>query len=95
MRRGTCVYKKFSGSKVDFLVLYMDDILLTRKDIPKLESIKEWLKKCFSMKDFGKTVYILGINIYRDRSKRFLRLNQGTYIDKILNTFNMQDSKKL
>lgn len=89
-----CVYKKFSGSKVAFLVLYVDDILLIGNDIPMLESVKEWLKKCFSMKDLGKAEYILGIKIYRDRSKRLLGLSQGTYIDKILNRFKMQDSKK-
>jgi hypothetical protein len=38
--------------------------------------------------------YILGIKIYRDRSKRLIGLSQDVYIDKILNQFNMQDSKK-
>jgi hypothetical protein len=28
-----CVYKKVSGSAVVFLVLYVDDILLSRNDI--------------------------------------------------------------
>jgi hypothetical protein len=46
------------------------------------------------MKDLGEAVYILGIKIYRDRSKRLIGLIQDTYIDKILNWFNMQDSKK-
>jgi hypothetical protein len=39
-------------------------------------------------------VYILGIKIYRDRSKRLVGLSKDAYIDKILNPFNMQDSKK-
>jgi hypothetical protein len=39
-------------------------------------------------------VYILGIKIYRDRSKRLIGLSQDAYSDKILNGFNMQDSKK-
>jgi hypothetical protein len=39
-------------------------------------------------------VYILGIKIYRDRSKRLIGLSQDAHIDKILNRFNMQDSKK-
>jgi hypothetical protein len=38
--------------------------------------------------------YILGIKIYRDRSKRLIGLIKDAYIDKILNQFNMQDSKK-
>ena len=77
-----------------FLVLYVDDILLIGNDIPMLESVKGWLKECFSMKDLGEAEYILGIKIYRDRSKRLLGLSQGTYVDKILDRFNMQNSKK-
>jgi hypothetical protein len=46
------------------------------------------------LKDLGEAVYILGIKIYRDRSKRLIGLSQDAYIDKILNWFNMQDSKK-
>ena len=49
----SCVYKKVSGSKIAFLVLYVDDILLIGNDIPMLESVKTWLGKCFSMKDLG------------------------------------------
>ena len=83
-----------SKSAIVFLVLYVDDILLIGNDIPTLESSKVWLGKCFSMKDLGEAAYILGIKIYRDRSRRLLGLSQGTYIDKILNRFNMQNSKR-
>jgi hypothetical protein len=88
------IYKKASGSAVVFLVLYVDDILLVRNDIPMMEIIKSSLRKSFSIKDLGEAVYILGIKIYRDRSKRLIGLSQDAYIDKILNRFNMQDSKK-
>jgi hypothetical protein len=89
-----CVYKKVSGSAVVFLVLYVDDKLLIGNDIPMLEAIKSSLRKGFSMKDLGEAAYILGIKVYRDRSKRLIGLSQDAYIDKILNRFNMQDSKK-
>ena len=46
------------------------------------------------MKDLGEAAYILGIKIYRDRSKRLNGLSQSTYIDKVLNRFNMQNSKR-
>ena len=46
------------------------------------------------MKDLGETSYILGIKIYRDRSKRMLGLSQSWYIDLILKRFNMEASKK-
>ena len=36
------------------------------------------------MKDLGEAAYILGIIIYRDRSKCLLALSQKTYLEKIL-----------
>ncbi|KAJ9553525.1 hypothetical protein OSB04_017570 [Centaurea solstitialis] len=89
-----CVYTKFSGSIVTFLVLYVDDILLIGNDVPNLQSVKSWLSKCFQMKDLGEATYILGIKIYRNRSKRLIGLSQSTYIDKILKRFRMDESKK-
>jgi hypothetical protein len=89
-----CVYKKVSRSVIVFLVIYVYYILLIRNDIPMLDTIKSSLRKNFSMKDLGEAVYILDIKIYIDRPKRLIVLNQDAYIDKILNLFNMQDSKK-
>ena len=90
----SCVYKKVSGIIVMFLVLYVDDILLIGNDIPTLQNVKSWLGNCFLMKDLGEAAYILGIKIYRDRSRKLIGLSQSTYIDKVLNRFSMQDSKR-
>ena len=46
------------------------------------------------MKDLGEATYILGIKIYRDRSKRLLGLSQSTYIEKMLKRFSMDQSKR-
>ena len=89
-----CVYKKVSGSAVTFLVLYVDDILLIGNDIPMLQSVKVWLSKNFTMKDLGEASYILGMKIYRDRSRRMIGLTQGTYIEKVLKRFSMENSKR-
>jgi Reverse transcriptase (RNA-dependent DNA polymerase) len=72
----------------------VDDILLMRNDIPLLQLAKSSLNKLFSMEDLGESVYILGIKIYKDRSKRPIGLSQSTYIDKVFNRFSMQNSKK-
>ena len=88
------MYKKTSGSAFVFLVLYVDDILLIGNVVSVLQSFKIWLSKNFSMKDLGETTYILGIKIYRDRSKRLLDLSQSTYIDKMLKRFSMEQSKR-
>ncbi|GKD09619.1 retrotransposon protein, putative, ty1-copia subclass, partial [Tanacetum coccineum] len=82
-----------SGSNVVFLILYVDDILIMGNNIPRLKEVKDYLGKCFSMKDLGEAAYILGIKIYRDRSKRLIGLSQSAYINKILKKFNMHNSK--
>ena len=89
-----CIYKKVSGSSIVFLVLYVDDILIIGNDIELLNSVKSYLNKCFSMKDLGEASYILGIKIYRDRSRRLIALSQSTYLDKVLKRFRMDQAKK-
>ena len=42
------------------------------------------------MKNWGEASYILGIKIYRDRSKRMLGLSQSRYIDLVLKRFNIE-----
>ena len=56
-----CVYRKYSGDKVTFLVLYVDDILLIGNDVGLLTTVKVWLSQQFSMKDLGEASYILGL----------------------------------
>ena len=85
-----CVYKWTSGSKIIFLVLYVDDILLIGNDTSSMNEIKASLKKVFSMKDLGEAAYVLGIKIYRDRSRRLIGLSQSTYIDKVLKRFRLK-----
>ena len=88
------VYKKISGSAITFLVLYVDDILLIGNDVGMLSSVKAWLSKNFSMKDVGEATYVLGIHIYRDKSRRLLGLSQSMYIDAIVKRSGMENSKR-
>ena len=46
------------------------------------------------MKDWCEISYVLGIKIYRDKSKRILGLSQFRYIDLILKRFNIDESKR-
>ena len=79
-----CIYKKLSGSSEAFLILYVDDIFFIGNDTEFLDSIKGYLNKNFSMKDLSEAAYILGINIYRDRSRRLINFSMSTYLDKFL-----------
>ena len=89
-----CVYSKIKDGKVVFLILYVDDILIIGNDVGSLTSVKMWLTKQFQMKDLGEASYVLGIRIFRDRKNKMLALFQASYIDKILEKYGMQDSKK-
>ncbi|GJT54542.1 retrotransposon protein, putative, ty1-copia subclass [Tanacetum coccineum] len=80
-----CVYMKASGINVTLLILYVDGILIMGKSN---------LGKCFAMKDLGEAAYILGIKIYRDRSRRLIGLCQSAYIEKILKRFYIENYKR-
>ncbi|GJT16204.1 retrotransposon protein, putative, ty1-copia subclass, partial [Tanacetum coccineum] len=58
------------------------------------EDVKSYLGRCFAIKDLGEAAYILGIKIYKDRSKWLIGLCQIAYIEKILKRFFMENSKR-
>lgn len=84
-----CIYLKISGSKFAFLVLYVDDILIASSDLGLLRETKDFLSQNFEMKDMGDASYVIGIEIFRDRSRRILGLSQNAYITKVLENFGM------
>jgi len=55
------MYLKVSGSKVIFLILYVDDILLATNDLGLLHETKKFLSSNFEMKDMGEVSYVIGI----------------------------------
>jgi hypothetical protein len=77
-----CVYAKFKNRKYIFLILYVDDILLASSDVSLLLETKKFLSLNFDMKDLGETLFVLGIEIHRDKSKGVLGLSQKAYIEK-------------
>nr|GEV94763.1 hypothetical protein [Tanacetum cinerariifolium] len=89
-----CVYLKAGEGNITFLILYVADILIMGNNIPMLQSVKSYLGRCFAMKDLGEAAYILGIKIYRDRSRRLIGLCQSAYIEKILKQYCMENSKR-
>ncbi|RVW74359.1 Retrovirus-related Pol polyprotein from transposon TNT 1-94 [Vitis vinifera] len=62
-----CIYLKVSGSKVCFLILFVDDILLATNDKGLLHEVKQFLSKNFDMKDMGEASYVIDIKIHRDK----------------------------
>jgi hypothetical protein len=84
-----CIYAKFRNGKFIFLILYVDDILLTSSDVSLLLDTKRFLSSNFDMKDLGEASFVLGIEIHRDIRKEVLGLSQKSYLEKVLKKFSM------
>src|SRR6185437_8611634 len=71
--------------------MLMTCLLLPRAE--KITTVKKLLSSEFDMKDLGVAKKILGMEITRDRKSGLLFLSQHNYINKVLQCFNMHDSK--
>lgn len=98
--RNTLIQWGFQNSKTDvslfflktasltvFVLIYVDDILVTGNNGDYLAAFTQKLNNMFSLKDLGSLSYFLGIEVCRDKSGIFL--SQGKYISDVLQRFNM------
>ena len=90
-----CCYVKFFGNSYIILLLYVDDILITRSSIEEINNLKKQLSKQFAMKDLGAAKQILSMRIIRDKANGTLKLSQSKYVKKIFSRFNMIETKPL
>lgn len=89
-----CVYvKNLGNSSPIFLLLYVNDILIARSNMDDIVELKRLLGEDYEMKDLGATKKILGMEIRMDRSSKRLWLSQRSYIEKILDKFDMINAK--
>jgi histone deacetylase 1/2 len=73
-----------------FLLIYVDDIIITGSNNKSLEAFISQLNLAFSLKDLGNLHYFLGIEVYRDNSGMYLK--QTKYIRDLLKKFNMENA---
>ena len=78
-----------------FLTLYIDDMLLVGNNLKVNNATKKWLSSIFEMKVMGQGRYVLRIKIVRNHSKKFLSLCQKGYIKKVLERFQILNSKPI
>ena len=69
MEEDHCVYIKRSNIGFIIMSLYVGDIMIVGNDKKLIDVTKKWLSSNFEMKDMGKASYVLGVKIFRDRSK--------------------------
>jgi hypothetical protein len=71
------------------LVLYVDDMLVARKTMGEINSLKAHLARKFDKMDLGGEKQISVMEIHRDRKDGKLWLLQQKYVEKILMRFGM------
>ena len=84
-----CVFTKKSPTRFCIISVYVDDLSIigNPKDI---EEARNHLTTEFEMKDLGKTKYCLGLQL--EHLPSGILVHQSTYIQKILEKFNMDKS---
>lgn len=74
---------------VTFLLIYVDDIIITGSNSKFLKSFITQLNVMFALKDLGSLHYFLGVEVCRDEGGLYLK--QTKYIFDLLRKFNMEN----
>jgi hypothetical protein len=90
-KRDTSLFIYHSGANTIYLLLYVDDIILTASSLSLLQKTITALQHEFSMKDLGQLHHFLGMHVQHTPSGLFL--SQRQYILDILDRAGMTDCK--
>ena len=88
-----CIYVLEQETSQLIIILYVDDLILATNSQELLDRTKQALSNKFSMKDLGEVHYFLGIQVIRNRKDRAIWLSQRRYVEQILKTYNLDQSK--
>ena len=86
-------YHHTSSGQCIYLIVYVEDIVITGNDQDGIQRLKQHLFSHFQTKDLGKLKYFLGIEIVQ--SKSGVVMNQRKYALEILEEIGMLDCKPL
>ena len=75
--------------------MWVDDLMIFAKDKVTINDVKARLNKSFKMKDLGELEYFLGIQVNWDWTKNMIKINQESYVEKVLHTQAMLNCKSL
>jgi hypothetical protein len=79
------------GNAITYLLLYVDNIVLTGSNPVLLQHIVAWLQSEFAVKDLGVLHFSLGIDVRRTSAGFFL--SQQRYAEDILERASMTNCK--
>ena len=72
---------------------YVDDLLMIGSRIGAIKQVKKALSQRFRLTDLGLCSFYLGMTVTRDRQNRTIKLSQQSYLEKILEDFDMTGCK--
>ena len=81
------LFLKHNKEQITTLIVYVDDMIVIRKDFEERKTLQEHLAHEFEMKDLGELNYFLGIKV--SRSKKSIFLSQRKYALDLLNETSM------
>lgn len=87
----TSLFIKRAGHQVLYVLVYVDDMLITGNDKSAISQLITTLDSRFSLKDLGETKYFLGVEMTRSSSG--LHLHQQKYITDLLEKTKMTAAK--
>ena len=85
------LYIKHTGDDILFVVVYVDDLIITGSSPHLIHGIKEDLCRTFDMTDLGLLHYCLGIEVWHTENHIFL--SQSKYAKNLVDRFRMEDCK--
>ena len=87
------VFYRYSSAGCIYLVVYVDDIVLTGSDHHGISQVKQHLCQHFQNKDLGKLRYFLGIEVAQ--SNTGIVISQRKYALDILEEIGLMNSKSV
>ena len=87
------LFVKKVGRAVVYLVVYVDDLLITRNNHDYIASIKKKFQKVFDMTSLRLLHYYLGIEV--DKKPKNIFISQKKYIGELLSKFGMPNCNSI
>jgi Reverse transcriptase (RNA-dependent DNA polymerase) len=89
----SCVYIRAAEGGAEYLLVYVDDIIVIARSTRSAEEIKTAIASKFDARDLGPVKHILGIHVQRNRALGTMALNQTSLLEKLLQLHAESDQR--
>lgn len=85
-----CIFVRVDGDEINYILVYVDDLLLASKSMTTINAIKGQLKDLLKIKDLGVLGTFLGVNISLSANGDYLQLSQKHYIEQLVKRYELE-----